>query len=89
MPAQTTSDWTGTMLIAVYKVLLSLFLVAFVGVGIAAFYPDPRTPDALMYSGGPLPAELQPIARAYHDEMARCNRDVSIIAAVAAEPRGD
>jgi hypothetical protein len=84
MAKQQNSDWTGTMLIAIYKVLLSLFLVAFVGVGIAAFYPEPRMPDALIYTGGPLPTELQPVARAYHDAMARYNRDVSIIAAVAA-----
>jgi hypothetical protein len=71
-------------LVAIYKVFLGLFVVAFVGIGIAAFYPEPSMPEALMYAGGPLPTEVQPVAHAYHDAMALYNRDVAIIAAVAA-----
>jgi hypothetical protein len=77
---QEKSAW----LVAVYKVFIGLMAAAFVGVGIAAFYPEPRMPDALMFSGPQLPAELQGVAREYRDQSALYSRNVAAIAAVAA-----
>jgi hypothetical protein len=84
MATQTTGRVTTGWLVAVYKVFLGSFVVAFIGVGIQAFYPEPRTPDALLYANGPLPTELQPLAHAYQQELALYNRNVAIISAVAA-----
>ena len=84
------------MLIAVYKVFLGLLLAAFVGIGIAAFAPEPRFPEPPARFEGPRAAEqLSPEAQREFDEfqaamrahrvaMAEYSRNVSAIAAAAA-----
>ena len=44
-----------SMIKIIYTFLLGIFLAVFIGVGIAAFYPEPKTPDmpaVLKYGGG-------------------------------------
>jgi hypothetical protein len=65
-------------------VFIGLLTVAFVGVGIQAFYPEPRMPVEVMYANGSLTPELQAVAREYQDRMALYNRNVAVISAAAA-----
>jgi len=83
------------MLIAIYKLFVGLLLATFVGVGIAAFAPEPRFPEPPVTMRGPLGEQASPEAqrefeefqrtsRAFRVEMAAYSRNVSVISAVAA-----
>lgn len=84
------------MLVAIYKVFVGLLLATFVGVGIAAFAPEPRFPDPPAAMRGPAfgtqPSpeaqreieEFERTSRAFRVEMATYSRNVSVIAAAAA-----
>lgn len=83
------------MLITVYKLFLGLLLAAFVGIGIAAFAPEPKFPEppARMLAPGPNAEpspeaqrefeEFQSASRAHRVAMAEYSRNVSAISAVA------
>lgn len=84
------------MLVVVYKVFVGLLLAAFVGVGIAAFAPEPRFPEPpipMMRPGAA--AELSPetqreldeyqrVSREFRVELGVYNRNVSALSAAAA-----
>jgi len=85
------------VLINVYKVFIGLLLAAFVGVGIAAFYPEPKFPDSpYLFEGPPLrDGELTPEQRQqredyqrqireHRDQSAAYSRSVATISAAAA-----
>lgn len=71
----------------IYTFFVALFLAAFVGIGIAVFYPEPKAPDAPILYGKEEPT-AQDIAaekafavqqRAYDKKMFTYNRNVSLI----------
>jgi len=84
----------------VYIVFVGIILAAFIGVGVAAFYPEPRRPDAplsVKYSQGVQitdvaalnairteQAQYETELKAYMATEQAYNRDVSIYALVAA-----
>jgi hypothetical protein len=83
------------MLIAIYTIFVGVLLATFVGVGIAAFAPEPRFPEPPIGLRGPgsEPAspearreldEFERSSRAYRAEAAAYSRNASIVAAVAA-----
>ena len=84
-----------SMLIAVYKVFVGLLLATFVGVGIAAFAPEPRYPEppisvmSLRSPEAPPPEvqremeEHQRAVREVRSEIAIYSRNVSAVAAIA------
>jgi hypothetical protein len=83
------------MLIAVYKVFVGLLLATFVGVGIAAFAPEPRYPDPPISAVSPRstdpPPEVQRemeehqrVVREMRSEIAAYSRNVSAASAIAA-----
>ena len=84
------------MLIGIYKVFIGLLLATFVGVGIAAFAPEPRFPEPPASMRGPAVGaqpspeaqrefeEFDRTSRAFRAEMAAYSRNVSVISAVAA-----
>ena len=84
----------------IYTFLLGIFLAVFVGVGIAAFYPEPKYPEApiaIKYGGTDMSKESQLTPetkaqiekydqeeKAYLVESRKYNRNASIIALIAA-----
>ena len=82
------------MLVVVYKVFVGLLLATFIGVGIAAFAPEPKPPEAPIAVMAPGSATQSPEAqkemeefrnatRAFQVELAIYNRNVSAASAVA------
>lgn len=65
------------MLIGVYKMFIGLLLAAFVGVGIAAFSPEPKFPDPPFLIEGPAlrDGELSPEAQRQREEYQRLTRE--------------
>ena len=83
------------MLVVVYKVFVGLLLATFVGLGIAAFAPEPKHPEppiAMMPPGSAAQSpeaqreqeEFRSAARAFQAELAVYNRNVSAVSAVGA-----
>jgi hypothetical protein len=83
------------VLIAIYTLFVGLLLATFVGVGIAAFAPEPRFPEPPIGLRGPFSEQPSPEARreleefeqrsrAHRVEVAAYSRNVSVVAAVAA-----
>jgi len=84
------------MLVVVYKVFAGLLLATFVGVGIAAFAPEPRFPEPPIAVMRPVAAgerspevqrereEFQRVTRDFRVELGIYNRNVSAVSAVAA-----
>ena len=82
------------MLFVVYKIFIGALLVAFIGVGIAAFMPEPTAPTpppAVLAPGAIQPSpQVEQEVQAYRQEVesyrhveALYSRDVAVIAAVA------
>ena len=84
------------MLVVVYKIFVGLLLAAFVGVGIAAFAPEPRFPEPPIAVMRPVAAserspetereieEHQRASREFRIELGVYSRNVSAVSAVAA-----
>lgn len=82
------------MLKIVYAFFVGILLAIFVGVGISTFYPEPKAPDAPIYTKAitnpddPVineqDAAYQEASKQYYKEINTYNRNVSIIALVAA-----
>ena len=84
------------MLVTVYKVFVGLLLATFVGVGIAAFAPEPKSPEppvavmapGVVQQGSPEAQreaeEFQRATREHRVEIGLYNRNVSAASVVAA-----